>query len=49
VGELFGLGLWAEGALFFPDYTVITDMTGIGGSVSEEDAEPYFKACAGLD
>jgi hypothetical protein len=49
VGELFGLGLWAEGALFFPDYTVVTDMTGIGGSASQEEAEHYFKACAGLD
>jgi hypothetical protein len=49
VGELFGLGLWAEGALFFPDYTVLTDTTVIGGGVTEEHAEPYFKACAGLD
>ena len=50
VGELFGLGLWAEGALFFPDYTVVTDRSDITpGDVSEQDAEPYFKACAGLD
>jgi hypothetical protein len=49
VGELFGLGLWAEGALYFPDHTVVIDMIGVGGEVSEEDAELYFKACAGLD
>ena len=49
VGELLGLGLWAEGALNFPDHTVVTDMTGVGGGVTEEDAELYFKACAGLD
>jgi len=48
-GELFGLGLWAEGALYFPDHTVVTDMTEVGGGVTEEDAELYFKACAGLD
>ncbi|MBN2551761.1 MAG: hypothetical protein JXB06_03275 [Spirochaetales bacterium] len=49
VGELFGLGLWAEGALFFPDHTLVTDTSGVGGGVSREDAECYFKACAGLD
>ena len=49
VGELFGLGIWAEGALFFPDYTVVTDTFDVGGDVSEEAAELYFKACAGLD
>jgi hypothetical protein len=49
VGELFGLGLWAEGALFFPDCTVVTNTTTVGGGISEEDAEHYFKACAGLD
>lgn len=50
VGELFGLGLWAEAALFFPDYTVVTDTSDLAlGSLSEEVAEPYFKACAGLD
>ena len=49
MGELFGLGLWAEGALFFPDHTVVTDTSGVGGGVLEDNAEPYFKACAGLD
>ncbi len=50
VGELFGLGVWAEGAAFFPDYTVVTDLTAVsGGSLSEEDAEHYVKACFGLD
>ena len=49
VGELFGLGLWAEGALFFPVYPVTTDMTDLLYGITEEDAEPYFKACAGLD
>jgi hypothetical protein len=45
VGELFGLGLWAEGALFFPDYDVVTDTSDIPfGGVLEQDAEPYFKA-----
>jgi hypothetical protein len=50
VGELFGLGLWAEGALFFPEYTVVTEMIPpLVGGISEADAEPYLKACAGLD
>jgi hypothetical protein len=49
IGEAFGLGLWAEAALFFPDYSTVTDMTGISGSRSEEEAECYLKAVAGLD
>jgi hypothetical protein len=47
--ELWGIGLWGEAAAFFPDYTVVTDMSGIGGSLTEEKAEPYVKAVVGLE
>jgi len=47
--ELLGIGLWAEAAVFLPDYTVTTDMTAIGGAVTEVEAEPYLKAVVGLE
>jgi hypothetical protein len=48
-GELFGIGLWAETAFFFPDYTLVTDTTVLGGSRVEERAAWYAKWTAGLD
>jgi hypothetical protein len=48
-GELFGIGLWAEAALFWPDYTTVTDMTAVLGGLEEERAEWYAKWTAGLD
>lgn len=47
--ELLGIGVWAEAAVFLPDYTVTTDMTAIGGSLTEVEAEPYLKAVVGLE
>jgi len=47
--ELWGIGLWGEAAAFFPDSTVVTDMSGIGGSLTEEKAVPYVKAVVGLE
>jgi hypothetical protein len=48
-GELFGIGLWAEAAFFWPDYTAVTDMTAAGGSLEEKRAQWYAKWTAGLD
>ena len=49
-GELFGLGVWAEAAGFFPaGAALVTDATGAGGARSEEPLEPYWKAVIGLD
>ncbi|MCX7029211.1 MAG: hypothetical protein NTU62_03720 [Spirochaetes bacterium] len=48
-GELWGIGLWAEAAAFFPVYTVVTDMQAIGGALTMEEAEPYLKAVVGLE
>jgi hypothetical protein len=48
-GELFGIGLWAEAAAFWPEYTAVTDMTAVGGGLEEERAEWYAKWTAGLD
>ena len=47
--ELLGIGVWAEAAVFLPDYTVTTDMTAIGGTLTEVEAEPYLKAVVGLE
>jgi hypothetical protein len=47
--ELLGIGVWAEAAVFLPDYTVVTDMTAIGGTLTEAEAEPYLKAVVGLE
>ncbi len=48
-GELFGIGLWAETAFFWPDYTAVTDLTGVGGGLERKRAEWYAKWTAGLD
>ncbi len=48
-GELFGVGLWGEAAFFFPDYTVVTDLTAVGGGRQEQQAQWYAKWAAGLD
>jgi hypothetical protein len=47
--EFLGIGVWAEAAVFLPDYTVTTDMTGVGGTLTEVEAEPYLKAVVGLE
>jgi hypothetical protein len=47
--EVLGIGVWTEAAVFLPDYTVTTDMTGIGGTLTEVEAEPYLKAVVGLE
>jgi hypothetical protein len=48
-GELFGIGVWGEAALFWPDYTLVTDTTLVGGGVEEIRAEWYAKWVLGLD
>jgi hypothetical protein len=48
-GELLGLGVWAEAAFFWPDYTTVIDLSAIGGSSVTESNEWYLKAVAGLD
>jgi hypothetical protein len=50
-GELWGIGLWAEAAAFFPDYTVVTDMRAVAGpgALTGTAAEPYVKAVVGLE
>ncbi len=49
-GELAGLGLWAEAALFLPEEkTLVTDLTAVSGPLTTETTRPYFKALAGLD
>ena len=49
-GELAGLGLWAEAALFQPEEkNLVTDLTAVSGPLTTETTRPYFKALAGLD
>jgi hypothetical protein len=48
-GELFGIGVWGEAALFWPDYTVVIDTTAVGGGLEETEAEWYAKWALGLD
>ena len=48
-GELFGLGLWGEAALFFPDTLVVTDMTAVGGERTEKQQDIYLKGVVGFD
>jgi len=48
-GELFGLGVWGEAALFWPEYTTVIDTSAIGGFMATETNEWYLKAVAGLD
>ena len=48
-GDLFGLGVWGEAAVFWPDYAVVTDMRGIGGTLAEERAAWYAKGVLGCD
>jgi hypothetical protein len=47
--DLFGLGVWGEAAVFWPDYVVVTDMRGIGGTLAEERAAWYAKGVLGCD
>jgi len=51
-GELFSVGVWAEGAVFFPEkVTLTTDSTAVGGSIQKDTVlkEPYFKYVVGFD
>ncbi len=49
-GELLGLGLWGELAVFFPEAkTLVTDMTSLGQGREQEDTEYYVKALVGID
>jgi hypothetical protein len=48
-GELYGVGLWGEAAFFWPDHTVVTDMTIVGGSLVVERPKWYAKWALGLD
>lgn len=49
-GELLGLGVWGELALFFPEKAKrVTDLRALGLGISEERTEVYLKGVAGLD
>ncbi len=49
-GELLGIGLWGELAVFVPEkLTLVTDMTALGQGRIEEDTSYYVKALVGLD
>jgi hypothetical protein len=49
-GELAGMGLWAEAALFLPEEKeLVTDLTAAFGPVTTETTRSYFKALAGAD
>ncbi len=49
-GEILGWGIWGEAALFLPhEVTLVTDSTAIGGSRTDEQMSPYFKALLGID
>jgi hypothetical protein len=48
-GELFGIGVWAEGALVIPDRDYVLDLSALGyGSTTTED-DPYGRWLLGLD
>jgi hypothetical protein len=51
--SIFGIGLWAEAAVFLPtEVTLTTDTTGIGGGVAASTAlaaTPYVKYVVGAD
>jgi len=49
-GEVFGLGLWGELAVFFPEEkNLVTDMTALGQGSEQEETEYYVKTLVGLD
>lgn len=48
-GELFGVGLWGEAALFWPEHSLVVDSTAVGGGVEQTAAEWYAKWVLGLD
>ncbi len=52
-GDIFGVGVWAEAAVFFPEeIPLTTDSTAAGGGIEESIAlsdEPYVKYVVGLD
>ncbi|NOY78306.1 MAG: hypothetical protein GXO76_10615 [Calditrichaeota bacterium] len=48
--ELFGLGLWGEGALFFPEKVITRTVLGpFSSSTVALDSKPYFKFTLGGD
>ena len=52
-GSIFGVGVWAEGAVFLPEkVTLTTDMSALGGGVLQStalDGTPYLKYVVGAD
>jgi hypothetical protein len=49
-GELLGMGIWGELAIFVPErLELVTDMTALGQGLEEEDTSHYIKALVGLD
>ena len=48
-GELFGVGVWGEAAVFWPDSVLVTDTTAVGGGLEETRAQWYAKWALGLD
>jgi hypothetical protein len=49
-GDIFGVGVWAEAAVFFPaEATMITDLSALGMGIQEPVILPYVKYVVGLD